>query len=247
MARNRELNLLEHDAGVASPARPRWRCALHKLEPILVSAALAVSLHAVIFSVPVRGEPTLSVAAHAQTSRAVRVRTVPPGAANVPGTGGGLVEEAALAAPGASSDPIQFTQSVGLDAREVSHAGVDAAATSPPVSGLALRMPGLLSDEDFFARDALDVGPSPTTPVLIDYPPAVAGAGSHAGLLSLFIDDTGKVVRVRVDTPALPSEMQDAARAAFLGATFTPGLLDGLAVRSRIRVEVTFEAGSPLR
>jgi periplasmic protein TonB len=84
-------------------------------------------------------------------------------------------------------------------------------------------------------------------PVLIDYPSIPGVPGTHVGLLSLFIDETGKVVRVRVDSQTLPLEMQDAARSAFMGAAFTPGLVDGLPVRSRIRVEVTFEAGIPTR
>jgi hypothetical protein len=84
-------------------------------------------------------------------------------------------------------------------------------------------------------------------PVLIDYPSSPGVAGTHVGLLSLFIDETGKVVRVRVDTQTLPLEMQDAARSAFMGTAFTPGLVDGLPVRSRIRVEVIFEAGIPTR
>ncbi len=63
----------------------------------------------------------------------------------------------------------------------------------------------------------------------------------------MFIDETGKVVRVRVETQAFPPEMQEAARSAFMDAIFTPGLVDGLPVRSKIRVEVTFEAGTASR
>lgn len=115
------------------------------------------------------------------------------------------------------------------------------------MGNLALRVPGAMGDEEFFPRDALDVGPSPTAPVLIDYPPTGGTTGTHAGILSLFIDEIGKVVRVRVDTQALAPAMQDAARSAFMGATFAPGLVDGLPVRSKIRVEVVFEAGTPAR
>ncbi len=117
---------------------------------------------------------------------------------------------------------------------------------SPQPRGIALRLPGAIGDDDFFARNDLDVGPYPKQPILIDYPPVKAG-GRHVSELSLFIDETGKVVRVRVDNPSLPPEMQEAARSAFMGASFTPGVVDGLPVRSRIRIEVVFEADTPSR
>ncbi|MEQ1803865.1 MAG: energy transducer TonB [Burkholderiaceae bacterium] len=126
-------------------------------------------------------------------------------------------------------------------------AGADNEKASPPATGLVLRMPGALADADFFSRDALDVGPSPAAPVLIEFPSVPGVSGTHTGILSLFIDETGKVVRVRVESQAFPPEMREAARSAFMDAMFTPGLVDGLPVRSKIRVEVTFEAGSASR
>ena len=126
-------------------------------------------------------------------------------------------------------------------------AGADNEKVSPPAVGLTLRIPGVLVDADFFSRDALDVGPSAAAPVLIDFPSVRGVSGTHTGILSLFIDETGKVVRVRVETQAFPPQMQEAARSAFMDAMFTPGLVDGLPVRSRIRVEVTFEAGTSSR
>jgi hypothetical protein len=105
----------------------------------------------------------------------------------------------------------------------------------------------VLRDEDFFPRQALDIGPHPRLPVLIDYPRLEVPGGTHVSELSLFIDETGKVIRVRIDGKALPSAMEEAARSAFMGALFSPGHIDGLPVRSRIRIEVSFEEGTAAR
>lgn len=120
-------------------------------------------------------------------------------------------------------------------------------ASSPAVRGIALRLKGALGDDDFFARAALDVGPYPMRTVLIDYPPLPEGGGTYVSELSLFIDELGSVVRIRVDGQALPAVMEEAARQAFMGTVFSPGQVDGLPVRSRIRVEVIFEEGAPGR
>lgn len=229
------------------PAPSWWIRNLNRLEPVLVSAALAVSLHAVVFSVPVRGQHAPTGAAEPSAFHAVRVRTVPAPIASSANADGGRPAGAHLAAGSAvdSPPPVRSPELTGRDLRVPT--GVDSESVSPPVIGLALRHPGALGDADFFSRDALDVGPSPAVPVLIDFPSVRGISGTHTGILSLFIDETGKVVRVRVETQAFPPEMQEAARSAFMDAIFTPGLVDGLPVRSRIRVEVTFEAGTASR
>lgn len=246
MARDRQLSLELQGAGVATPARLWWICKVQQLEPVLVSAALAVSLHAVVFSVPVRGQHLPAAATDPSASHAIQVRTVPAPNANSANADGGSSAGPHLAA-GSIVDS-QPTRSHALTGRDTGMpAGVDNERVSPPAIGLALRIPGALGDADFFSRDALDVGPSPVRPVLIDFPSVSGVSGIHTGILSLFIDETGKVVRVRVDTQTFPPEMQEAARSAFMGAVFTPGLVDGLPIRSRIRVEVTFEAGTASR
>ncbi len=248
MAGNRELRLgLQRAHGTL--ARSWWGWDARKSEPLLVSVALTVSLHAVAFSVPVRGQQTRTEVLHASVApHAVRVRTLPASTAtSVDPDRGTSAGHAHLAAP-ASGDLHREPRIPALTGRELGvSTSADNGSVSPVVSGLALRIPGALSDEDFFARDALDVGPSAAAPVLIDYPSLPGSAGTHVGLLSLFIDESGKVVRVRVDSQSLPPEMQDAARSAFMVAAFSPGLVDGLPVRSKIRVEVTFESGSAQR
>ncbi|WP_372527573.1 energy transducer TonB [Piscinibacter sp.] len=102
-------------------------------------------------------------------------------------------------------------------------------------------------DGDYFPRSMLSVAPVPVSVVVIPFPEVEGPAERYVTRLLLFIDEFGKVVRVRVDGPSLPQALEEAARNAFLNARFSPGQVDGLAVRSRIRVEVTFEAANPKR
>jgi hypothetical protein len=244
MARNRELRFRFAGAGGQAPAPQGEWAHLNKLEPMLLSAVLAVSLHAAMLSVPVRNEAVPDSPAGSAGTRPTSVRMLT--LADRPLTGEGGVPSQLHPSPSipldATADPSSQADAAG-DRRLAPTAAVPA----PPVRGVAFRLPGVLGDDDFFARSALDVGPYPAQPVLIDYPSVDAGSGTHVSELSLFIDENGRVVRIRVDGPALPAAMEEAARLAFMGATFSPGQVDGLPVRSRIRVEVIFEEGSARR
>ena len=99
----------------------------------------------------------------------------------------------------------------------------------------------------YVPRRMLSVAPSPIGPVVIDYPAIRAARDRYVSELSLFIDESGRVSRVRVDGQALPREFEEAARSAFLGVRFQPGQLEGRVVRSRIRVEVSFDTVGPGR
>lgn len=111
---------------------------------------------------------------------------------------------------------------------------------APPTSGM-LPASALLGDDAFLPRSRLTVPPVPLSNVVIEHPLAEGGRRHYVGELSLFIDETGRVVRIRSDGTPLPQALDDAARAAFAGARFTPGEVDGRKVRSRIRIEVTFD------
>jgi TonB family protein len=96
-------------------------------------------------------------------------------------------------------------------------------------------------DDTYLPRQALTDVPQAAGPVLLDYP-AEAPAGRWRATLTLFIDSDGQVRRVRIDDGALPAVLQAQAREAFLAARFSPGRIDGRAVRARLRVEVEFAA-----
>lgn len=116
------------------------------------------------------------------------------------------------------------------------------AAVTPPLEAFGLVVPGIDSDDDYFPRAMLTVVPTPMEPVLIAYPVIEQDSGRHSSELTLFIDETGRVARVRVDGNELPPAMEEAARNAFINARFRSGELDGRAVKSRIRIEVVFDS-----
>lgn len=243
MARDRELSFCGAGAGGQPPALQGERVHLKRLEPVLLCAVLAVSLHAAILSVPVRNEPFVEAPPRSAGTRSTSVRMLSlPEQAIAERTGTPIKRLANTFIPSSGNAELPPPADAEGD-RRYEPLVVTPASPSPPMRGVALRLPGVLGDDDFFARGALDVGPSPAQPVLIDYPSVDAGSGTHVSELSLFIDENGRVVRIRVDGPPLPAAMEEAARVAFMGATFTPGQVDGLPVRSRIRVEVVFEEG----
>jgi hypothetical protein len=196
----------------------------------------AIGLHLAVFSLPLRQaqvSPTTS-----PTTKVVLLRS-------------------STSAPDAQSDGQTLARGVGISpspsvdtpsGRRETQAGQTAMSRMPrpmpvpPSSPFSVFTSRVLAEADYFDRDQLTVGPSPKAEVLIDYPPVDGLSGSHMSELSLFIDEGGRVVRVRVDGPDLPAALEEAARTAFLAAQFSPGQVDGLPVRSRLRVEVSFVA-----
>jgi TonB family protein len=94
----------------------------------------------------------------------------------------------------------------------------------------------------YLPRSALTEGASPIDMVDLPYPDQ-APSGSFRAELTLFIDQSGSVRRVRIEEGALPAALEDVARQAFLRARFVPGSIDGVAVRTRMRIEIEFSAG----
>ncbi len=119
------------------------------------------------------------------------------------------------------------------------------AAVSPPLPAFGLVVPGVDRDDDYYPRAMLTLAPSPFEAILIDYPAIENDQGHYSSELTLFIDETGRVLRVRVEGAALPRALEEAARNAFIDARFRAGEAEGLAVKSRIRVEVVFDNRPP--
>lgn len=101
---------------------------------------------------------------------------------------------------------------------------------------------GEAAELTYFGREDLDLAPKAQGIVQIAYPPGVPGNELQAGRLTLFIDEHGTVQRIQVLDQSLPPPFQEAARNAFLQARFAPGERAGRNVRSRIDVEVVFDA-----
>jgi hypothetical protein len=95
---------------------------------------------------------------------------------------------------------------------------------------------------DYFPRDRLSVVPQVLTNVDVPFPAEVSGLVDLKVQITVFIDEYGTVRRVRVDSAAIPSPFAGAVLDTFLNARFKPGEVEGVAVRSQIRLEVEFRA-----
>ena len=100
--------------------------------------------------------------------------------------------------------------------------------------------PGNLDDE-YIPRPQLSVPPVAQSPILLPMMGDTAPTGRFVGVLALYIDETGRVQRIQPLEPRLPPEMEQAALATFQQTPFTPGQVNGIIVKSRIKVEVIFE------
>jgi hypothetical protein len=96
-------------------------------------------------------------------------------------------------------------------------------------------------DSAYISRQRLTLPPSAVRGIEIPYPQSAARNERVAVRLSLFIREDGSVAEARVETPYVPQAFADAARKAFLAATFRPGEVDGVRVKSRILIEASFE------
>ena len=99
--------------------------------------------------------------------------------------------------------------------------------------------------DGYVPRSQLTEPPVLQAPVVIKEPSVQTPSfGMRTGILALYIDDEGRVLQVLGQEPALPAEYEQAAREAFLEARYTPGRIDGRAVKSRVRVEVKFNGAT---
>ena len=117
----------------------------------------------------------------------------------------------------------------------------------PPKADVASRPliapPSSAGDNDeYVPRPLLSVAPVAQAPVTLIAPPGDTRMARHVGILSLFIDEEGRVQHIAANEPVLPPAFEQAAREAFMAARFTPGEVDGLPVKSRVRVEVVFDS-----
>lgn len=76
----------------------------------------------------------------------------------------------------------------------------------------------------------------------VPFPDEVVGVVDLKVQLTLFIDESGKVQRVRIDTANVHSAFEKAIRDTFSEARFSPGEVNQVPVRSQMRLEVEFSA-----
>jgi TonB family protein len=95
---------------------------------------------------------------------------------------------------------------------------------------------------DYVPRRFLTVAPGPHGAILLPYPEGEAESDVVTFVLALYIDEQGRVRQARVDEGSPPERFATAAVASFMQARFEPGELQGQAVRSLVRVEVSYRA-----
>lgn len=204
--------------------------------------ALVVVLHALLLAVP--RQPAVVSGQSPSTPASVQVRVLempskpalPPAAVVALGGAPAGVDVPFVATPAPKQSGVEAARASAPDVAPV---------PTPANTWLGLALPGAAGDDDlYFPRSQLLVAPAAIDPVVIDYPRFDGDAGRYVAELSLFIDETGRVARIRVDSGSLPPALEDAARRAFTQARFRPGeAAEHGTVKSRIRIEVVFESG----
>lgn len=96
----------------------------------------------------------------------------------------------------------------------------------------------------YFKAAQLDRRPRVLSEVQPEFPATDFVSVSGSVVLRLLLDESGGVDRVVVERSELPSSFQESAAAAFSKASFAPGEIDNFAVKSEMRVEVTFDSGA---
>lgn len=65
---------------------------------------------------------------------------------------------------------------------------------------------------------------------------------SQLAVLSLMINEYGDIDQVTIENSDLPEQAQQLVTDAFEAIKFQPGKVDGIAVKSQLRIEVTLES-----
>ena len=94
----------------------------------------------------------------------------------------------------------------------------------------------------YFSAHELDRRPQILSHVEPNFP-ALALAPAGRVVLRLYVDETGRVDTVAVESADRTGAFDAAAREAFAAARFLPGIKDGVPVKALMRIEVLF--GSP--
>lgn len=95
----------------------------------------------------------------------------------------------------------------------------------------------------YYLAHELDVRPQIRTRINPDYPRVASEQGISANLIiRIYIDETGRVEKVTTSGNEPPSLFAEAVSAAFMKASYTPGIKDGKPVKSLVLIEVDFEA-----
>jgi protein TonB len=100
----------------------------------------------------------------------------------------------------------------------------------------------ILPTTRYFAAHELDRGPQIQSHVEPHFPALALGPRGRV-VLRLYVDETGRVDRIAVESGDPTGAFEASARDAFAAARFVPGVKGGVPVKALVRIEVLF--GSP--
>jgi TonB family protein len=131
------------------------------------------------------------------------------------------------------------------DAAAAQQASNDAGMPSPATPKNTAEVPKTLATpvsqkaETVYDQASLDTSPAVISPVVLEYP---ASANNREGVVTLEITilGSGEVESVKVLKAVPAGFFEAAAIAGFQKARFSPGLLGGLGVKSKVAIEVEF-------
>lgn len=211
-----------------------------------VASALVVVVHGALFASLARSSAAAGPAGEGAGYVSMRVRTVAPTAPTVAET----PEPPPDAGPTASRRPASPPTTSG-GARSAGGAAREPRAPRSPVAlkaGLASRSDAPASaGDDYFDAALLSIRPRAVTEIHLPEPETNGFAGTLGATLVLYISREGAVSRIDIEESSLPPDFEVTTREAFEGAVFSPGRIDGRAVNSRLRIDVTFDGGSSAR
>lgn len=141
---------------------------------------------------------------------------------------------------GTEADP-DIPAIIAPAAEQLQGASTEAPGTPRTVSIHELVLP-IGTAARYYLANELDVRPQIRTRVNPDYPRTAAELGIAANLvIRIYINETGRVEKVAVPEDGSSSLFADAIKAAFMKASYTPGIRDGKPVKSLVLIEVNFE------
>jgi len=105
---------------------------------------------------------------------------------------------------------------------------------------LALHAGSAPAAAPYYGPRDLDVRPQVKTHVMPEYPKDLPAGVRGRVVLDLYVSASGTVDRVVVVRAEPKGRFEQSAVKAFSAARFTPGQRKGVAVQSRLRIEVSF-------
>jgi TonB family protein len=125
--------------------------------------------------------------------------------------------------------------------------GIPLTQRSPDIPPLPQKYEGIgllpIPAPTYYVASQLTKRPQPAAAINLD-PPNIHGViATGKMVILLWINEHGTVDEVELEQSDLPTQFGEAALAAMRDARFVPGELHGIKVRSKLKIEVTYDDG----